>query len=288
MAQPTKVITKRQRVFVVHGRNTAARNTVFGFLRKIGLEPIEWSEAVNMTGSASPYIGDVLRSAFQHAQAVVVVMTGDDEARLREIYATESDWLTSETDLTPQARPNVLFEAGMALASHANRTLLLQFGEIRGFSDVAGRHVVRMKSNIECRVDIANRLRKAGCPVDIEEAKKARPRFGAIIAASGGGPTERTTQDKATEERSKPADQSADDFKRLTPDGERLLKAMARAWPKDTAAEKIPRAMTWPNLKAQHHIDELLDEGCIIRFLPGILKLTTWGKKYLAQIGHFD
>jgi CAP12/Pycsar effector protein, TIR domain len=42
---------RARRVFVVHGRNSAVRSAMFAFLRAIGLHPIEWSEAVKMTGS---------------------------------------------------------------------------------------------------------------------------------------------------------------------------------------------------------------------------------------------
>ena len=42
------------------------------FLRPIDLRPIEWTEAVQMTGEAAPFIGQVLDAAFSAAQAVVV------------------------------------------------------------------------------------------------------------------------------------------------------------------------------------------------------------------------
>ncbi len=75
-----------RRVFVVHGRDDKARDAMFTFLRSIGLLPIEWSQAVAMTGKTSPYIGEVLETAFRQAQAVIVLMTPDDEARLRPPY----------------------------------------------------------------------------------------------------------------------------------------------------------------------------------------------------------
>jgi hypothetical protein len=47
-SQPIQAKAKDTRkVFVVHGRNTNARNAMFEFLRSIDLAPIEWSEAVD-------------------------------------------------------------------------------------------------------------------------------------------------------------------------------------------------------------------------------------------------
>jgi len=62
------------------------------------------------TGRPSPYVGDVLKAAFDRAQAVLVLMTPDEEARLRQRFQGPGD-ASHDTDLTPQARPNVLFEA---------------------------------------------------------------------------------------------------------------------------------------------------------------------------------
>ena len=38
-------------VFVVHGRNDVVRDSMFGFLRSINLKPIEWTQAVALTGT---------------------------------------------------------------------------------------------------------------------------------------------------------------------------------------------------------------------------------------------
>jgi hypothetical protein len=35
-----------KKVFVVHGRDEKLRSDMFGFLRALGLNPIEWREAV--------------------------------------------------------------------------------------------------------------------------------------------------------------------------------------------------------------------------------------------------
>lgn len=43
-----------RKVFVIHGRNEPARKGLFEYLRVIGLDPIEWSEAIQITGKGSP------------------------------------------------------------------------------------------------------------------------------------------------------------------------------------------------------------------------------------------
>lgn len=155
-----------RRVFVVHGRNDALRRSLFAFLRAIGLEPIEWSQAVLLTGRPSPYIGDILDAAFSEAQAVVVLFTGDDEARLRNELRCEAD-PPHEAELTPQARPNVLFEAGIAMGRDSNRTILVEHGTLRPFSDIAGRLTLRLDDSSVRRQELADRLRQAGCAVDL-------------------------------------------------------------------------------------------------------------------------
>jgi hypothetical protein len=79
---------------------------MFAFLRAIGLNPIEWNKALAAAGSASPYIGEVLDTAFDMAQAIVVLMTPDEMAYLLADHASGLD--DPDTKASPQARPNVL------------------------------------------------------------------------------------------------------------------------------------------------------------------------------------
>ena len=163
-APPTKDAAK---VFVVHGRDDKMRAAMFSFLRAIGLQPIEWSQAVQATGIASPYIGDILNVAFSEAQAVVVLLTPDDEARLRPWLAQEGD-PPHETELSGQARPNVLFEAGIAMGRDPDRTVLVEVGSLRPFSDIGGRHTIRFDGSSPRRQELAERLRTAGCAVKLD------------------------------------------------------------------------------------------------------------------------
>jgi len=148
-------------VFVVHGRNLDARDAMYAFLRSLGLRPLEWEEAIRHAGVGAPHIAEILHHAFARVRAVVVLLTGDDEARLRPHLDPERE------AFQPQARPNVLFEAGMAFATHPDRTILVQLGEIRPFSDIAGRHVIRFDGSAEHRQALAARLDTVGCAVDL-------------------------------------------------------------------------------------------------------------------------
>jgi predicted nucleotide-binding protein len=126
---------------------------------------MEWGDVASSTSRGAPYIGDILQAAFNRAAAVVVLITPDDEAKLRDefLHPNDPDY---ERRLTGQARPNVLFEAGMALGHHPDRTILVEFGGVRPFSDVAGRHTIRFTGSPESRHALAERLRAAGCDVN--------------------------------------------------------------------------------------------------------------------------
>jgi predicted nucleotide-binding protein len=151
-------------VLVVHGRNGALRNAMFSFLRALSLEPIEWTTAIRATKKGSPYVGEVLDAMFAQAAAVVVILSPDDEARLKKRFRKPTD-PSYEKVLSGQARPNVLFEAGRAFGVEPKRTILVQVGDVRPFSDTQGRHAVRMTNTTECRQDLALRLETAGCAV---------------------------------------------------------------------------------------------------------------------------
>jgi len=157
--------TDPRNVFVIHGRNLAIRDSLFSFLSALHLNPIEWDNAIEMTGKATPYIGEILDAAFANARALVVLLTGDDEAQLREELRKPND-PPYESKLTAQPRANVLFEAGMAFGRNPEATILVQVGEVRQFSDILGRHVLRFRGTAEDRNRFSRRLQAAGCDVD--------------------------------------------------------------------------------------------------------------------------
>jgi predicted nucleotide-binding protein len=150
----------RKAVMVIYGHDTEAKDALFGWLRAIGLQPQEWSQLVYASGSASPYIGQVLDRASQQAQAVIALFTPDEHVRGRQaLPAASTSWRL-------QARPNVLIEAGMALVTHADRTVFVVLGPQELPSDFAGRHYIRLNNTAGALNDMANRLEAAGCEID--------------------------------------------------------------------------------------------------------------------------
>jgi predicted nucleotide-binding protein len=163
--QAAKTINKSS-VFVVYGRSDALRHSIFDFLRAIGLKPIEWNQALRMTGAPAPFVGDIVEAAMQHAQAMLIIFTGDDEARLKDEYLNLND-PSYEKIFTTQPRPNVIFESGLALGRYPERTIFVQVGILRPFSDIAGRHLIRLDNSVKARQELAQRLMLAGCVVDL-------------------------------------------------------------------------------------------------------------------------
>ena len=152
-------------VFVVHGRNERASTSLFRFLRSVGLHPIEWEEAILLTGKPSPQISEILDTAFREAVAVIILLSPDDEARLKPKFLKRSD-PPHEKELSGQPRANVLFEAGMAFGRNPEGTILVQVGDVRPFSDVAGRHVVHLSNSTQKRQEFLIKLANAGCYIN--------------------------------------------------------------------------------------------------------------------------
>ena len=162
-----------KRVFVVYGRNLKARKAMFRFLEALGLQPLKWDDVANETAKTmergNPGILDILDHAFAMAQAVVVLFTADEVARLRKRYRDESH-PEHENERAFQPRPNVLFEAGLALGRHPSRTLIVQVSSkpLREISDLGGLHILKVDGSRRTRKALANRLEAIGCSVERE------------------------------------------------------------------------------------------------------------------------
>lgn len=153
-------------VFVVHGRDKDAKDAVFSLLDAAQLTPRSFDEVRQRGQDPLPYVGKVLDDAFAEAQAVLVLFTPDERVGLVDRLRRQDETVREEY----QPRPNVLLEAGMALARHPRRTVIVEFGRVRPISDLAGRHTARWEHDTpENRSDVLSRLRAAGCRPDQQD-----------------------------------------------------------------------------------------------------------------------
>lgn len=160
--RPKHDTEQSRRVFVVHGRDERLRNGIFAFLRALDLNPLEWEEAVATTEHPAPYIGDVVETAMNYAQAIVILMSGDETVTLKKDLMKASDPKTSKRF---QPRANVLFEAGFSLALYPGRSILVQIPPVSLPSDLDGRHYVAFDGSNVSRNTLRTRLEMAGCSI---------------------------------------------------------------------------------------------------------------------------
>jgi predicted nucleotide-binding protein len=147
--------TKNNSLFVVHGRDTQLNEDMFSFLRAIGLNPLEWNQAVKRVKGANPNVTEVVKTALQSVQGVIVMFSPDEEARLKAKFRNSKD----SKVLEGQARQNVIFEAGIALGAHQEKTLLVEVGSVRQISDIGGMHILRLHNSAMSRKELAQRLK---------------------------------------------------------------------------------------------------------------------------------
>jgi predicted nucleotide-binding protein len=151
--------TKDNSMFVVHGRDAKLNRDMYAFLASIGIVPMEWNHAIKAArGGANPIVGDVIREAMESVQGVMVLLSPDEEAKLKNKLATDGDKKKNLHVKGFQPRPNVILEAGLALGAHSDKTILVQVGDIREISDIAGKHMVYLSNSFASRKHLADRL----------------------------------------------------------------------------------------------------------------------------------
>jgi predicted nucleotide-binding protein len=210
-SKPEKATNPRL-VFIVHGRNQKAHDAIVAFLEALKLEPRDFDDFVQKS-KGSPYVGEILNTAYAEAQAVVVLLTPDDEVRLKAEFHRENE-PDYEKTLAGQARPNVLFEAGMAMSSHQDRTILVRLGELKPFSDIGGRYVRTLDNSFKTRQDLVRRLGNAGCDIELDFAdwRNAGDFDGATACLETSGPSSVAT---APQPRQTPSPERQEAYRRL-------------------------------------------------------------------------
>jgi predicted nucleotide-binding protein len=163
------VKTKENTVFVVHGRDSKLRDSMYEFLGALGLKAQEWGHAIRAARGrgGNPYVNDAVTKIMDQAQAIVVLLTPDDEVKLKAQFVVPSERL-AESTARGQARPNVIFETGIAIGAHHKKTVIVQAGDVKQFTDIGGMHILRMTGSDSSRHQLANRLRDLGCTIDTD------------------------------------------------------------------------------------------------------------------------
>jgi predicted nucleotide-binding protein len=152
-----------KKVFIIHGRNDAARQQMVYFLRALSLDPINFQD-LRSTMGGTPTISDVVFEGMRQARGVVAIFTPEEYAALRPDHREPHD--SGEFIERWQARPNVIFEAGMAFGIDPKRVVFVTMGNVKLFSDVAGIHAPRQTNKPESRQALAHTLKSMGCAVN--------------------------------------------------------------------------------------------------------------------------
>jgi predicted nucleotide-binding protein len=125
----------KKKVFVIHGRCEAARQEMGVFLRSLGLEPL-WFRDVRSRMGGTTHVIRVVEQGMKEAHGIIALITPDEYSTLRPAMRKAGDG--GEMVARWQARPNVLFEAGMAYMRHPDRVAFVLFGDAKLFSDTSG------------------------------------------------------------------------------------------------------------------------------------------------------
>jgi hypothetical protein len=153
--KPKLVMSVSKKVFVVHGHDNGARETVARFLEKLGFEAIILHEQANRGGTVIEKI-----EANRNVGFAVVLLTPDDVGRSAK-----------EEQLKPRARQNVLLELGYFIC-HLGRDKVctLRRGDVDIPSDFAGVVWENMDDGNGWKLALARELKAAGHDVDLNQA----------------------------------------------------------------------------------------------------------------------
>jgi predicted nucleotide-binding protein len=159
--------TKENTVFVVHGRDAKLRDSMYELLGALGLKPQEWGHAIRAARGrgGNPYVSDAVTKIMEQAQAIVVMLSPDDEVKLKDQFVGTTE-KASEGKLRGQARPNVIFETGIAIGTHHRKTVIVQVGEVKPFTDIGGMHILHLTGSDNSRHEFANRLEDLNCKIN--------------------------------------------------------------------------------------------------------------------------
>lgn len=143
-------------IFLVHGQNDQAKETVARYLEKLGLKVVVLHE--------QPNLGRTIIEKFQDYASVryaVVLLTADDVGASTK----------SASDLKPRARQNVILELGFFMGKLGrHRTCAMLEAGVEIPSDYSGIVYISLDASGAWRLLLGKELRAAGLDVDLNRA----------------------------------------------------------------------------------------------------------------------
>ncbi len=144
-ASNREIMSSSKKVFIIHGHDKLTLDKVENTLWRIGCEPIVFSRIHNRGAKTNI---EILESALPTSDAVVALLTPDDEGRKKGIEKLEL-----------RARQNVLIEAGYALISRRKTSLIVALGGVSIPSDLDGINRLQFESwNRSAEIDLSREL----------------------------------------------------------------------------------------------------------------------------------
>src|SRR5688572_23253931 len=126
------------KAFVIYGHDRDVYREVTKFLTALGIEVEPFHRVVGERNGLDTILPKVL-NGIDAADVVIVLFTPDEQANFHDPKTGEYRRYEKGEFLGGwQPRPNVILEAGMAVARAPRKTILAQVGPIRVISDLSG------------------------------------------------------------------------------------------------------------------------------------------------------
>lgn len=144
--------SKANKVFVIHGHDEAARETVARFLEKLGIEPIILHEKPNQGRTIIEKFEDNVDVDF-----AVVLLTPDDLGGVQ----------SKNSELFPRARQNAIFELGFFIGRLGRKNVcVLKKHEVETPSDYSGVVYINLDDSGGWMMNLTRELKAAGFEID--------------------------------------------------------------------------------------------------------------------------
>lgn len=155
LKQKTSENSYDDKVFIVHGHDEEAKQSVARFIENLGLKAIILHEQPNKGRTIINKFEDYSQVGF-----AVVLLTPDDVGSS----------FNKQTELRPRARQNVIFELGFFIGRlGTERVCALCKGDIELPSDYQGVLWIKMDSNSTWQFELSRELKAVGYKIDLNK-----------------------------------------------------------------------------------------------------------------------